>query len=109
QFRVLDPPRPPVRPIGLARLQINGIAAVGARLLGFLLAALLEVLDTTFHNAQDVIDVLKVPVIARVPYLPNDSDRQQQQRSRVFASAAASLTVILGGYGFWAMQLWKFI
>jgi polysaccharide chain length determinant protein (PEP-CTERM system associated) len=109
QFRVLDPARPPVRPVGLVRLQVNGIGAFAGLALGILLAALLEVLDTTFHSAQDIMDVLKVPVIARVPYLPNDSDRQQQQRSRVFASAAASLTVILGGYGFWAMQLWKFI
>jgi len=109
QFRVLDPPRPPVRPIGLVRLQINGIGAIAGVVLGVLFAALLEWLDTTFHSAQEVIDVLKIPVIARVPYLPNDSDRQAQQRTRMFASAAASVTVILGGYGFWAMQLWKFI
>ncbi|PYR51656.1 MAG: hypothetical protein DMF89_05120, partial [Acidobacteria bacterium] len=109
QFRVLDPARPPVRPIGLVRLQINGIGAIAGVVLGVLFAALLELLDTTFHSAQEVIDVLKIPVIARVPYIPNDSDRQRQQRTRMFASAAASVTVILGGYGFWAMQLWKFI
>ena len=54
--------------------------------------ALLELLDTTFHSAQEVIDILKIPVIARVPYIPNVSDRQRQQRTRMFASAAASVT-----------------
>jgi uncharacterized protein involved in exopolysaccharide biosynthesis len=109
QFRVLDPPRPPVRPTGLARLQVNALGALAGLSFGLLLAALLELLDTTFHSASDVIDVLKLPVIARLPYVPNDVDRQRQQRSRLLASAAASLTVILGGFGFWAMELWKFV
>jgi polysaccharide chain length determinant protein (PEP-CTERM system associated) len=109
QFRVLDPPRPPVRPTGLARLQVNAIGAIAGLGLGILLAALLELLDTTFHSARDVIDVLKLPVIARLPYLPSDADRQRQNRSRVLTSAAASLSVIVGGYGFWAMELWKYI
>jgi polysaccharide chain length determinant protein (PEP-CTERM system associated) len=109
QFRVLDPARPPIRPTGLARVQVNAIGALVGLLLGVFFAGLLEVLDTTFHTGNDVVDVLKLPVVARLPYVPSDADRQRQQRARMFASAAASMTVILGGYGFWVMELWKFI
>jgi hypothetical protein len=90
-------------------VQVNAIGVLVGLFLGLAFAALLELLDTTFHSANDVIDVLKVPVIARLPYLPSDIELQRQQRRSLLASAGASLTVILGGYGFWALQLWKFI
>ncbi len=62
QFRVLDPARPPVRPTGVNRMQVNAMGAAAGLMLGVALAALLEFRDRTFHSAQDVQDVLQLPI-----------------------------------------------
>ena len=50
QFRVLDPARPPVRPTGVNRMQLNAMGAAAGLMLGVALAALLEFRDRTFHS-----------------------------------------------------------
>jgi polysaccharide chain length determinant protein (PEP-CTERM system associated) len=109
QFRVLDPARRPIRPTGVARILVNGIAAGVGLVMGLLIAAFLEIRDTSVKQSADVQDVLGLPVLAVVPYLPNDDDRRRQKHRWVLASAVAGVAVIVSGYGFWALQLWKHI
>jgi polysaccharide chain length determinant protein (PEP-CTERM system associated) len=109
QFRVLDPARPPVRPIGLKRLQMNAIGAVAGLAFGLALAGLLEFRDTTFRSGDDVLDVVQLPVIALVPYLITDPDRRRVRRRRQLTSAVAAMLVVAGGYGIWALELWKHV
>ena len=77
--------------------------------LGVLIGALLELRDRTFHSAEDVVEVLNLPVIGQLPYVPIDEDVSRAHRSRLIASAAVVATVAVGGVGFWALELWKYV
>jgi polysaccharide chain length determinant protein (PEP-CTERM system associated) len=109
QFRVLDPARPPVRPKGMRRVQVNGLGALAGLALGLAIAALLELRDRTFHTLQDVQEVLQLPIIAQVPYVMLDADRHRERRLRLAMSSAAALVVAAAGYGVWALELWKYV
>jgi uncharacterized protein involved in exopolysaccharide biosynthesis len=109
QFRVLDPARRPLRPTGVARLMVNAVAMGVGLFIGILLVALLEVRDTSVQRSSDVEEVFQLPVLALVPYLESDDDRRRQRRRFGLQSAIAGVAVIVAGYGFWALQLWKHI
>jgi capsular polysaccharide biosynthesis protein len=109
QFRVLDPARPPVRPVGVRRLQVNAMASFAGLALGLALAALVEFRDTTFRSAGDVLDVLQLPLLASVPYVMIEPDRRRLRRLRRLNSTAIALTAAAGGYGIWALSLWKYV
>jgi polysaccharide chain length determinant protein (PEP-CTERM system associated) len=109
QFRVLDPARVPIRPVSPVRSRITASAFAIGLFFGLGLTALLEFLDATYKTEADVIEVLKMPVLALVPYLPTDADRRTAQRKRWFVSVAATLAIVAGSFVFWSMRLWKFV
>jgi polysaccharide chain length determinant protein (PEP-CTERM system associated) len=109
QFRVLDPARPPVRPTGITRLQVNAIGAFLGVVLGVVLSAFLELRDTTFRSSEDVFEVFKLPVIALVPSVLAEAERAQVRRRKLYASAAVSLLVTAGAVGVWSLKLWKYV
>jgi hypothetical protein len=56
---------------------------------------------------NDVADVFQLPVIAAVPAIVEPSHREKVKRRRWLALSATAIVVLAGGYGFWALQLWK--
>ncbi len=109
QFRVLDPARVPVAPVGRLRLKANGIGVALGLLLGFGTVMLLEMRDTSFRTEAEVLDVLVLPVLALVPFVETETDRKRVRRRRLMVSSAVVLAGTAAGYVFWAMQLWKFV
>jgi polysaccharide chain length determinant protein (PEP-CTERM system associated) len=109
QFRILDPPRTPNRPVGVARLETNGIGAGIGLAIGLMLAGFLEFRDRTFRKAGDITEVLQLPVIALVPRVISPEERRRARVRGVLVSAAAMVVALVGAYGFWTMQLWKFV
>jgi len=109
QFRVLDPARPPVRPIGLRRLQVNAIGAAVGLIIGIFLSALLEFRDTTFQTDRDIIDIVGLPVLAAVPLVVTVSDRQKVRRQRRLTAAVVVTVLIAAGSFAWALQLWRYL
>jgi len=109
QFRILDSARVPVKPIPVNRLQINGIGAGVGFALGLMLAALLELRDRTFRQADDIVEVLKLPVVALVPQVVGVVDRQRARTRKLLAVATAMVLTVAAGYGFWALKLWNFV
>jgi polysaccharide chain length determinant protein (PEP-CTERM system associated) len=109
QFRILDPARAPIRPTGVNRLQVNAVGTGIGFALGLLLAAIVEFRDRSFRHSKDVIDVLKLPVIALVPRILHPEDLRRRVRNRRLALATVVIGLVAGGYGFWVMQLWKHI
>ena len=109
QFRVLDPARPPVRPTGLKRIVVNGLGAAAGLLLGLAVAALLEFRDRTFRSLQDVREVLQLPIVAHVPFVMVEGDRVRLRRIRMMSAVGVFVAAVAGVYGFWALELWKFV
>jgi polysaccharide chain length determinant protein (PEP-CTERM system associated) len=109
QFRVLDPARPPVRPTGINRKLVNALGTTAGLMLGIAIAALLEFRDRTFHSLQDVQEVLQLPIVAHVPFVMLDGDRGRRRRLRLISAVGVVSFAAAGAYGFWVLQLWKFV
>jgi len=98
QFRILDPALPstvtaaPNRPrLLLVVLALSLGLATGA-------AMLAEMLDTSFHSADDLRAFTTVPVLARIPRIATEPDlRQRRLRFRLAAAGALlGLALVVG-------------
>ncbi len=104
QFRIVDPPRVPERPLNPNSMKtslMGGIAGLG---LGALLVGLLEYRDRTFRTEADILSALALPVIAVVPAMQTTRERRRQLRRRWMLSATGLATVVIGT----AVLVWKF-
>jgi hypothetical protein len=101
QFKVLDEARVPERPFYPKRLQLNAVAAGAGMFIGILLAGLSEYRDTSLRTEEQLVSVLKLPVLAIVPVL--DSIRQRRRR-RMFR--IASLAFAIAGVCV-ALSMWR--
>jgi len=109
QFRVLDPPRAPVKPHSPNRIRINLIGTLAGLGLGLLLVGLAHYRDSTMRSEADVLGAIELPVLALVPLVTTEADRRwQRRRSRLTAAAAVAVCVATGAL-VWFLQLWKFI
>ncbi|HSL22766.1 MAG TPA: GNVR domain-containing protein [Vicinamibacterales bacterium] len=95
QFKIIDPARRPERPSNPDRLTIN-LAGLGTGVgLAVGLVVLLEYRRRSVETEQDVLTVLKLPVLAVVP----DISTRAEVRRRVLwrmATAAATLALVSG-------------
>jgi polysaccharide chain length determinant protein (PEP-CTERM system associated) len=109
QFKIIEAARTPVRPLGVDRLQLNVVGTLAGLGVGLLLAFLLELRDRSFWRPEDIVEVLKLPVIALVPRVLSDADRRRLRARRYAIVSGAVLAVVAGGVGVWALQLWRFV
>jgi protein tyrosine kinase modulator len=109
QFRIVDPPSIPVRPISPDRAKINAAGAGLGLLLGFALVGLLELRDSSFRTEAEVVKLLDLPVLAQIPTVETPMDVQARRRRKLLSSAAAAAVVAAGGYVFWALKLWRYV
>lgn len=106
-FRVLDPAGVPGRPVSPNRPRISASGIVGGLLLGIAIAGLLEFRDASYRSEADVSTVLRLPVLAAVPYIETPSERTRRIRRIGLASAAGLVLASGAGYAVWSMELWK--
>ena len=103
QFRLLDPPRLPQRPISPNRPRML-MMGLGAGLgLGLLIAGLLEYRDTTFATDSELVATLSVPVLAVVPAMVTTRERDRARRVRRLAWSVTGMAIVAGG----GLAVWK--
>ena len=99
QFRILDPALPPLAPAAPNRswLMLMGLVAALALALGAVV--LVERLDTTFHDADDLRAFADVPMLTTIRRVATKSAvrRRRFQYALVAASVVAALTVLVAG------------
>lgn len=109
QFHILDPASAPSRPESPQRILVNIGGVFFGLIVGFVLAGLLEFLDTTFRNESDVVAAIALPVLAVVPNLMTKADiREARRRRQLTAVAAAVCVAACAGLGV-ALQLWRYV
>jgi polysaccharide chain length determinant protein (PEP-CTERM system associated) len=108
-FRVLDPPRVPVKPISPKRIQISGAGLGAGLVIGLALIALLEVSDASFRAEGDVVALTGLPVLGTVPFVETANERRGRIRRWILAASCAVVMVVGGAYVFWTMRLWTFV
>ena len=109
QFRILDPPRVPLKPYSPDRLRINALGTLSGLGLGLLLVGLVAYRDSTMRSEADVLGAIKLPVLALVPYATTQADHRRQRQRHLTVSAAAVAVSVATGALFWFLQLWKFV
>jgi polysaccharide chain length determinant protein (PEP-CTERM system associated) len=106
QFKILDPASLPEKPANRTqRLLVLGGGSVLGLLIGLVLAALLEVRDSSFKSEDDVARVLTLPVLALVPVIMSDAQRKADRRRRIWRDLALGAVVIAIGCA--AVVAWK--
>jgi polysaccharide chain length determinant protein (PEP-CTERM system associated) len=109
QFRILDAAQVPTTPISPVRIQITGIGLFLGLILGFGIAAVLELKDARFRTEQEVLDVLSLPVLAVVPFVETAAEKAVRRRKFAVFATAAGIAVIGCAYVAWSMQLWNYM
>ena len=95
QFRILDPAVPSQIPAAPKRLRLLAISLVLSLGLAGGALMLAEMLDTSFHSADELRAFSSVPVLVSVPRIVTEADRQSQQRRFRLAAAGVMLGLVL--------------
>jgi len=109
QFRILDPPRVPLKPHSPNRARINLMGTLAGLGLGLLLVGLAQYRDSTMRSEADVLGAIKLPVLVLVPLVTTEADLRRERRWRGIVAAAAVALGVATGALFWFLQLWKFV
>lgn len=104
QFRIVDPPRVPQRPVSPDRVRMSIMGAIAGLGVGVLLVGLLEYRDRSFRTEADIVANLALPVVAVVPMLMTRSERRARWRRRWMLSASG-LAVMVAAV---VVAFWKF-
>jgi polysaccharide chain length determinant protein (PEP-CTERM system associated) len=95
QFRILDPAvasQIPAAPNRLKLLVVSLVLSLGLAGGALMLA---EMLDTSFHSADELREFSSIPVLVSVPRIVTEADRQRQQRRFKLAAAGAMVGLVL--------------
>jgi protein tyrosine kinase modulator len=107
QFKVIDPASLPEKPYNIIqRLGLLLAGPIVGLVLGLGFVGFLEYRDSTFKTDDDVSRLLSLPVLAMVPFLASDRDRQAVRRRRIVLDFAGTATVLLvvAALVFWRLQ-----
>lgn len=109
QFRTLDAPQVPTRPISPNRIQISGIAFALGLILGLASVGIQVFLNSTYRTEEDVVSILALPVLAVVPHVVTSEERTRTVRRQRLALMATGIGAAVLGGASWYLQLWRYI
>lgn len=95
KFRIVDPPRVPLKPSGPNRILFYSGVTLGACLIGLSVPVLLTLLRPTFGSSQKVRDITGLPVLGTVSMHWIDSIKRQKWRGFVRFCAASLLLLLM--------------
>lgn len=108
QFKVLDPARVPERPFSPKRMQLNAMAVGLGLMLGIAAAALLEYRDTSLRTESQLLEALKIPVLAVLPVMESITEKRRRTVRLAFTFAGGFLLIASAAVGAaWRLGLLK--
>lgn len=110
QFKLIDSARVPQRPTSPDRFRMNMMGALGGLMLGLGFAALLEYRDTSLRTDDDVLVALALPVLAIVPTMSTELERQRKKRQKRWVASSGAAALVLGTVAVaWKLRLNEWI
>jgi len=104
QFKVLDPARVPELPDSPNRRALQAVGSVAGLGFGLLLIGFLEYRDSTFKSEEDVLQVLQLPVLALVPIMASERERQAKRRRKLLVGLAVAVMAVSSAM---AVLVWR--
>jgi polysaccharide chain length determinant protein (PEP-CTERM system associated) len=104
QFKIIDAAPLPQRPYSPDRTKIIVLGTVLALGVGFGLAGVLEFLDKSLRTEDDVVLALALPVLALVPTMITQTERQRLRRNRLLLATSGAAVFLCSV----AVIAWKF-
>ena len=109
QFRLVEPPRLPQKPVWPNRPMIDLAGAAAGMLLGLGMIGFLEFRDDSFKTDDEVVRLLALPVVATIPLMLTGAERRVEGRRTLLVAAATALVGLAAAAGalwwFWWRQL----
>jgi len=109
QFRILDPPRVPLKPHSPNRLQINLAGTAAGLGIGVLLIGLAYVRDTTMRTEADVLGAIDLPVLVLLPFVSTEEDLRRSRRRQRLVTVAVLVACVGTAALAWYLRLWKYV
>lgn len=94
QFRLIDPASLPSLPSSPKRIKISLGGFAGGLCIGFVLAVLMEMRDTSFHSEKELTKHLAPPFVLGIPVLPTPHEIHWNRWRLAFQWMAASAMVL---------------
>jgi succinoglycan biosynthesis transport protein ExoP len=95
RFTLIDPPLPPEEPISPNRRLIFVAGVILSLGLAVAMAMLREVLDTTIHTREELLDLVGVAPLALIPHIGTHWDERRTKRRWQVALGSAAGTACL--------------
>jgi polysaccharide chain length determinant protein (PEP-CTERM system associated) len=97
QFRIIDPPSLPKKPVSPDRLKLSLMGLAGGLLLGLGLAVVVEAVEDKVRTEDEVTRLVKVRILAGVPHLftPEEENKRKVRRLVEWCAAAVMLLVMV--------------
>ena len=105
RFVVLDAAQPPERPTRPNRPFINSVGLVAGFAVGLVLAIVLELFDGTVKTEREVTELIEVPILGEIPWLPTVLEKRRQRLRTV--SAALGSTLLATAYAALVVLTWN--
>lgn len=98
QFRIIDPPKLPVKPSGPNRPLLFGAVLFAGLGAGIAFAFLLSQVNTTFSSIQRLRATFTLPVLGRISAIVSQRERRQHLRELIgFSAVGVFLLLACGG------------
>jgi len=106
QFRIIDPPSLPNKPISPDRMRLSLIGIFVGLLVGVGLAVAVEMLEDRVRNEDEVTRIVHVRILAAIPHLftPEERKKQRHQRMIEWSCAGLMLAVMVAANAFTSLR-----
>lgn len=105
QFRIIEPALASQVPAAPNRMRLLGTGIMFSLVVAVGLVGLVEHLDTSFHNLDDLRERIEVPVLATIPAIVTSEDRRKERwRSALTVALALIAFVLVVGFSFFVAR-----
>ena len=95
QFRIIDPPSLPKKPISPDRLKLSLMGLFAGLMVGIGLAIVVEAVEDRVRSEEDVTRIVKVRILAGVPHLFTPLEEKKRRVRNVFEWSCATVMLLV--------------